>query len=140
MNAVLRCREMRAPYRYLLKLWILTVVLGPVFVALYQWEMEALGVLLVLFVFGLFFSLPTLLVGVIVLYVALRNGVSGTRLKVVLAFAGSLAIAISFALIKGSAAPEMSILYALAVIAATLLLKLPSRTGEVDPHDPFREG
>lgn len=116
---------------YPIRHWLLTLAIAPVIVALYAYLISndtsmfsLLEAYALFFIIGLIFSIPMLLVYYLIFYFLIRKPLSALTIKSILNLATIAGILVTFYVIGGSATPDYSISYSIAVVVSSWLIKL----------------
>lgn len=116
---------------YPIKHWLLTLVIGPVVVALYEVLFSYSNSILsflesypLFIIFGIFFSLPVLIVYYFLFYLLISKPLSTLTIKSILNLVTIIGIVVTFILLGGSVAPDYSISYSIAVVICSWLAKI----------------
>lgn len=115
---------------YPVKLWLTTVVTGPLLPAIYEVLRSSqkdaasyLHIYPLFFLFGLFYSIPTFLLSYLVYNSMIKRTQSSLAIKTLLNLAIIAAVFLTFWIIGGSMAPTLSIAYSAAAVISSLFYK-----------------
>ncbi|HEY0978677.1 MAG TPA: hypothetical protein VGE21_14495 [Flavobacteriales bacterium] len=113
---------MNAPYRHLWKLWSLTLLLGPLFLALCAWDVGLLRTYPLFLLFSVGFSIPSLVVCALLVHVGLLMRFPWALLRMLVALTATCCLAVTLFLLGGTLLPATIAGYTLAVWASSVIL------------------
>lgn len=124
-------------YSYVIKLWLISVgVVSPIFLGMFTISNnsgdfrlnDSLGVIVLFIFFGLFFSIPTLLLCLAVFWGLRKTRISNLYLKLVLDLISILGIYVTFYFIDmGAMMNAYFLIYAVSVVISSIIIPLRSR-------------
>lgn len=116
--------------KYLLKLWISTLLLAPIIFGIYEYfigdsknVLTAIELSPILFIFSILFSLPTLIVAFIVNKLTSKQNFSFHKEKVINIVIAFLGIICTLLVIKGSLIPTLIPIYMISLSIAVFILE-----------------
>ncbi|MCE3282701.1 MAG: hypothetical protein K0Q66_1438 [Chitinophagaceae bacterium] len=115
---------------YPIKHWLTTLVISPAImivgdtIANSKLMTDAMGIYFLFVLFGLIFSIPALLVYVIIFESIARTNRSALMVKTILNLTGAFAVLVTFLIIDGSMAKTPSIVYTVGLLIGSLFYKV----------------
>jgi hypothetical protein len=127
--------------KYLIRLWILTILIAPFVYGGYELYSEVPGqvasileVFPVIILFSIFFSLPTLILTFFMIKSNKHFGSKSLTLKLVIWSVLIIGIIVTLQLIGGSLIPTLTISYTAAVSISVLILELRNKLYTTKPR------
>jgi hypothetical protein len=121
--------------------WILTIIIGPFLWIIYEIlinEQNAGSMFEVIFAFigvGLIFSLPSLAINVFVFQLLIKITSSLFLIKFILISIGVIGIIVTFKLIGGTLALNLTLSYSISLIIAGLLIRLQNEQNLINKEN-----
>jgi len=112
---------------YLIKLYVATLLTGPIIFGLYEAVKNGVGQLLstlaffpVIYIFAVLFSIPTLLLGLASIHLMDKSGLSTSAIKFCIVLVAILGMVLTLYLIGGSLMLPLGFSYGLAIVLSVL--------------------
>lgn len=131
--------------KYLLKLWIMTLLLGPFLFSLYELEpfkmdevCDTIGIILIMIVFSIIFSLPTLLLALLVNFLTSNQQLKTWQFKLLSITIALIGLTVTLENTYGSVIPSLTYIYSISLLFSAAVLEYKNQINRVENFKRYR--